>query len=280
LDKSWDYLEKFKNENLKSKSENTVSAYISDLKKLSEYFNKDFEEVTEEDIQKYINDLLNLKIKIKTINRKLVTIRKFIEFLNRNEFNIQIQIKLIKVQEYEYLQEVLEYKDFERLVRAAENAKDNRAVAIFYCLYYTGLRISEMLNLNVSDLNDEIINIKGKGSKYRKLSIRDKLREYLKEYISERKHQETDKLFINKIQNTPMTRQTVHNIIKWYAGKSKIKKKTAHAHNFRHLFALRLIESGAPIQDVQILLGHTNINTTTIYTKKTQKEIFNRLDKI
>jgi integrase/recombinase XerD len=278
--KIWDLVDDFSNEQLKNKSKATVDAYMSDLKKFREYFDKDFEEINEDRIQEYKTFLLS-KLKAKTVNRKLVSIRKFIEFLNKSASitsKFDVTIKLIKIQRQEYLSEMLNLNDFERLVRAAECANDKRAVAIFYTLFYTGLRVSEMLTLSINDLNKKSVEVLGKGSKYRELKILEKLKKHLKVYIDERKHKENSKIFLNRKNNSIMGRQTIHNIIKHYAGKSKIKKTKAHAHNFRHLFALRCLEEGFSIDEIADLLGHTDINTTRIYIKKTKKELYEKME--
>lgn len=278
-----EYLDEFKEYISKSRSSNTVKAYMYDLKNFLELYQEDISNLSESHIERYKATLFSaLNLEAKTINRRLVSIKRFIEFINKTEsnININIDIKLIKIQQYPYLEDPLKYSEFERLTRAAEKENDKRALAIFYCLYLTGVRVSEMLTLNVSDIEKNEVEIKGKGEKHRKISIRPKLKEYLKDYTRDRKHKEDQKLFINKTKDTPMSRTTVHYIIKYYAGKSKIKKSKAHAHNFRHLFAVQLVNSKVPIDEIQMLLGHTNINTTTIYTKKPTHEVFSQIDKL
>jgi integrase/recombinase XerD len=114
-----------------------------------------------------------------------------------------------------------------------------------------------------------------KGEKYRDILIPERLVEYLNLYIKERKHKLTDYLFLNELRNTPMSRQSVHNVIKLYSGLSKVKLSSTHAHNFRHLYCLRLAEEGLTIDEIADLAGHANIKTTRIYTRKIKQDLIN-----
>jgi integrase/recombinase XerD len=268
---------------LKKKSSNTVDAYISDLNQFFSFISKNFDCIEQQDIDDYISHLLSRNLKPKTINRKLISIKQFIEYLNNcSDYGrkICLEVEVLKVQRQEYLEEVITQNDFERLVRLAEREKDFRALAIFYTLYLTGLRVSELITLKVADKDKKAITVLGKGEKYRDILIPERLVEYLNLYIKERKHKPTDYLFLNELRNTPMSRQSVHNVIKLYAGMSKIKLSRAHAHNFRHLYCLRLAEEGLTIDEIADLAGHANINTTRIYTRKTKQDLINVIRKL
>ena len=276
-------MEDFRNIALKGKSKNTVDAYVSDLKQFLEFLNKDFEQITEDDIENYKKLLFEHTLKPKTVNRKLVSIRKYINYLNGRkdvEKKIFIDFRLIKIQKQEYLDELLNESDFERLVRAAEKQNDLRAIAIFQALYLTGARVSELIQIKVSNINNDTITIKGKGGKYRDLFIPDRLKEFLQKYVSIRKHKDSEYLFINENKNNGMSRQSIHNLIKEYAGKSKVKLSKAHAHSFRHRYAFMLIEKGLSLDEVADLLGHTDINATRIYTRKTKKGLMDVIKKL
>lgn len=281
--KAEELIQSFKESKLKKKSKNTVEAYISDLNQFFTYLENGFDSVTNDDIENYKRFLLSKCMMPKTINRKLVSIRQFIEYLNTSkeyDKKLCIEIEQLKVQKQEYLEELLTISDFERLVRLAEREEDYRAIAIFYTLYLTGLRVSELITLKVSDKDKKTIVVKGKGDKYRDIFVPERLVDYLNQYIKVRKHNPTDYLFLNDIQNTPMSRQSIHNEIKKYAGLSKVKLSRAHAHNFRHLYCLRLVEKGLTIDEIANLAGHTNINTTRIYTRKTKQDLVNVIKKL
>lgn len=272
MKKAKDYLSEFQEEKRREKSENTVSAYMSDIRQFFGYYRKDLEELTTKDIEEYKEYLFRNRLKPKTINRKLVSIRRYIDFVNNHGVGIRIlaEVKMIKIQKQEYLEELLTKSDFDRLVKAAETHEDLRAVALFYCLYLTGARVSELLQLKASDFAVNNLVIRGKGEKYRYLFPPELLTTHVNNYIRSRPENAPDKLF-------NMSRQTVHYTIKKYAGIAKVKKSRAHAHNFRHLYALRLIELGVPLEDVAELLGHTNINTTRIYIRKTKEQLMNAI---
>ncbi|SHK46395.1 tyrosine-type recombinase/integrase [Tepidibacter formicigenes] len=273
-----DFLEDYINEMREEKSKHTVSYYITDIKQFDRFIKfKDIEEIKNIDIEEYKSNLLCEKsLKPKTINRKLLSFKKYLEWINENEKIDLIKIlkiKLIKIQRQDYLEEMLEISDFERLVRMAEREKDTRAIAIFNTLYLTGMRVSELLQLKVSDITNDYITIIGKGEKSRDIFVIDELKEYLKDYIRDRKPPIGGFLFINQNNNNVMSRQSVDDLIKKYAGIAKVKLTKAHAHNFRHLAGLRMIEEGLTIDEVADVLGHGNINTTRIYTRKTKKEL-------
>lgn len=265
-----DYIEYKK----KDKSVNTVEGYFSDLKQFFTFHKSDLENVDDDVVKNYTAYMLSKNLKAKTINRKLVSLRQYIEYINtKTDIRIYAEIKLLKIQKQDYLEEVLTKIDFDRLVRLAQRENDSKAIAIFYTLYLTGARVSELLQFKVIDAANEMVTVKGKGSKYRDLFIPDILKEYLSTYIKARQLGEDDYLFVNNQNNRVMTRQSVHNLIKEYAGLSKVKLSRAHAHNFRHLYAFRLIELGLSTEEVADLLGHSDINTTKIYTRKTKGEL-------
>ncbi len=273
-------LETYKRKQVDEKSLNTVEAYIRDIKQFISF--RDIEKATTEDVENFKNLLLSQNIKPKSINRKLVSVRQFIEYLNRLEDfepKIFLEIKLIKIQRQEYLEEILSKSDFDRLVRAAEKENDKRAVAIFETLYLTGARVSELLQFNVNDVKKSSKIIRGKGSKYRELFMPEVLQDYLSDYAKARKI-ESGNLFLNVNNDNTMDRQSVHNLIKKYAGISKVKLSKAHAHNFRHLYCFKLREMGFSLDEIADLAGHSDINTTKIYTRRTKPELMNMIRKL
>jgi integrase/recombinase XerD len=269
-------LHQFQTEKEKEKSPHTVLAYISDLKQFFAWLKKNFQMVTSEDIEKYKEYLLDKRrVKPKTINRKLVSIRQYITYINKLELGdkIDVEIKLIKIQHQEYLDNLLTVGDLERILAAADRENDVRAIAIIQGMYLTGARVSELLRFKVDDAAKDEIIIKGKGNKFRSLFPPERLRGYFRDYLKVRNSDQTDLLFVNKSNGKPMDRQSVHNLIKKYAGMGKVKLSRAHAHNLRHMYCYRLIEKGLNIDEVADLAGHSNINTTRIYTRKPKAEL-------
>lgn len=151
----------------KYSSKNTVDSYKRDISEFLIYISKDAKDLCNDDLKEYKLFLKSKNLKIKSINRKLVAVNQFIRFLNKEfECNIVVIIEQEKIQKVEYLETaVLTENEFYRIADKAEKAKDIRAIVIMYTLYLTGMRVSEMLQLRLEDVdNDEFIT-KGKGAK-------------------------------------------------------------------------------------------------------------------
>lgn len=273
--KNW---EAFINEN--DKSNLTISSYKTDIIQFMDYIQKEPEELTKDDINNYKKYLLENKLSIKSINRKLVAIKNFINYLvNEENRSITLEIKQEKIQRQEYLDEMLTKEDFDALVAVAERERDYRALALFYGLFLTGMRVSELLQLKVSDVRNDTISIKGKGSKYREVFVPERLRNIFRQYLAHRIPRETPFLFTSQTgKSGVINRITVNSIIKKYAKLSGVTLTKAHAHNFRHLYCMSLIEKGISIDTVADLAGHSDINTTRIYTRKTKNQLLDTIN--
>lgn len=266
------------------KSGNTISSYKTDLKQFDDFIScKEIEEIKNIDIVQFKEQLKNIELKPKTINRKLLSVKKLIDWINCNEeIDIEkfLKIKLIKIQAQDYLEEVLEMVDFERLMRMAIRESDRRAITLFNTLLLTGMRVSEVLQLKVADINKDFVNIIGKGEKSRDVLLSERLKDCMLDYVKDRGQPIGGYLFLNKENDNAMSRQSVDKVIKMYAGKAKVKLTKAHAHNFRHLSGLRMIEEGFTLDEVADILGHGNINTTRIYVRKTKKELLKAINRL
>jgi integrase/recombinase XerD len=257
---------------------NTINSYKSDIVQFLDFIEKSPKEIVKQDIENFNNYLEENELNISSINRKFITIKSFIDFLNdKYDMGITAIIKKIRRQSQQYLDDILCKEDFDKLISSAMEHKDKRAEVLFYTLYLTGMRVSEVLQLEVEDADKSYITIKGKGSKYRTIFIPPKLQEILKAFAEDR-GEKGEKLFTG--QRGPINRQTVHNIIKKYAKLADIKSDVAHAHNFRHLYCLSLVEKGLTIDVVADLAGHSNINTTRIYTRKTKEQLINAINEL
>lgn len=283
-----DYLEAFEDHLVEEeKSPGTIEGYVSDVKEFLNFYKKDIRNLRTKDISTFKDYLKKRKNKVATINRKLVGIKQFIEFLNEY-FNLGItaRVRQEKVQQQYSLkdEELLTEEEYFKLIRETEKAGDIRAKALFATLYYSGMRISEALQLQVDHVKNElkvIEDIKGKGGKYRDIYISNKLLDILKEYLAVRKQpysSNTKALFVG--ERGPMTRQTAHSLIKKYAKKAGIDERKAQVHNLRHLFGIRLAEKGVPIQDIAKFMGHTSIEVTKIYLEKPQSHYANLIDQL
>lgn len=291
--KNIDYLEAFVDYLFEEeKSQGTISGYQSDVKDFIVFIKKDITDIKRTDITAYKEYLRARKLKTLSINRKLVSVKQFIDFVNdRFSKAITARIKQEKIQKQYSLkdEELLSEMDYTALINMIEANGDIRTKAMFDAMYYSGMRVSEMLQLKVRHVMDGqkvIEDIKGKGGKYRPIFISDKLIESLKAYYdvrvpffdSDPKTRHEEPLFIG--QRGSVTRQTVHNLMKKYAVEAGIPKEKAHAHNLRHLFGLRLAAKGVAIQDIAKFMGHTSIEVTKIYLEKPQSHYANMIDQL
>lgn len=250
----------------------TIESYVIDIKQLIKYLElkeKQIDRLEAGDIERYKNYLLKHGLKAKSINRKLASINQYLKYIGS-----QVKFKKVKEQRDNFLNDVLTKEEIEKLLKSC---KDNiRNKTIMFTLYKTGLRVSELLKLTTTDVNKKAIDIEGKGGKYRKIPIPKSVKELWNEYLKERIHDDSNKLFIG-IQG-PLKRSSINSIIKKHADIAKVKKEKAHPHNFRHAFCKSLVEKGVPIETIADLAGHSSLETTRIYTTKTEKELRDILD--
>ena len=258
----------------KKLSDNTKSAYEKDLLMFSHYLNnKSVDKITYQDITNYINHLYDLKEKDKSIARKIVSIRTF--------FNYLMKEKIIKTNPSEKLESpkirktlptTLSLEEVDKLLSMKpKTAKDWRNKAMIELMYACGLRVSELVNLELNNINlkDNYVRVYNKRKKERIVPMADVTTEILDEYInvyrpSLLKGYLTDKVFLSSY-GKGITRQGFFKILKKEAQKAGIKKSFS-PHTLRHSFATHLLENGADLRSIGELLGHENIKTTQIYT--------------
>ena len=261
----------------KGLSKNTVSAYMTDLRKLINYVEEhelSIKNLKTSHLEEFLAELYDQNIKPRSIARILSGIKSFYHFLfldNYIEVNPseilespQIGLKLPTVLSVEEIDSILSTID-------VSTVEGTRNYAIIETLYSCGLRVSEVASLKFTNLffDEGFIRIDGKGSKQRLVPISDtaikKINNYLKyrNSITAKKGNE-DFVFISK-RGTPISRITIFWYIKQYTESAGITK-TISPHTFRHSFATHLIERGANIRYVQAMLGHEKITTTEIYT--------------
>lgn len=275
------FAQKMRAENM---SKNTINGYLTDLRqtgKLASLYNTNIEDFNGEIIEKIKADFFERKLAVKTVNRKLIAISRYLQFVNQSKdipVTCDVKIKFAKFQHQEYLEDMMTPSDFNRMVRAATAAEDPRAVAVMYTLFMTGARVSEMLQFKLEHAREPIISVRGKGTKYRDIFIPIKLKKYWGAYLKVREDTDPEALFTGSCG--PMNRWAVNRIIKKYAGRARVKLKKAHAHNFRHLCALEMGRNGLSIDEIADLLGHSDINTTRIYTRKTKKQLLKAINKM
>jgi len=257
----------------KGLSENTAIAYRNDLKLFEKFLiNLKIDKVDEDIITDFIFELKNKNYSNLSIARVLVSIKNYYKFLlkekiiNKSPFE---NIESFKVRKK--IPEILTLGDIENLLNQIDlSTKEGiRDKAILELLYSSGIRVSELTNMELTDVNldEKIVRCFGKGAKERLIPIGDYVIEALKNYLKHRAEispEFSNYLFITRL-GKKFTRAGIWKIIKNYAKKAGITKNV-YPHIFRHSFATHLLKGGADLRSVQEMLGHSDISTTQIYT--------------
>lgn len=271
----------------KGLSNSTISSYKEDLKSFFQFKKaKKVEELDYKDIDNYIIFLTDDDKAPKTIIRRATTIRSFFSFLQKENYMFH-ESSLIEMPKLNHsLPNVLTFEEVEALFSAPDMTKKEgiRDRAMLEVMYASGLRVSELLSLKLSQYSSSLncLKIYGKGNKERMVPIGDYALEYLTKYLREVRDfnigKKTDYVFLNKA-GKPITRQYFWQQIKKYGEIAQIKKSIS-PHTLRHSFATHLLENGADLRMVQEALGHSKISTTQIYTHVSTKRILSIYDKV
>ena len=262
----------------KGLSNQTVESYNADLQRYAIFLNNnDIEILSENDtyhILKHLIDLRDEGLSASSRARHLVTIRSFYKFLYQEKLIKKDPSKLIDFPKSGLkLPDTLNVQEVTRLLEAPDTVKSKgkRDAAMIELLYAAGLRVSELVNMRMTNLNLDasFIRVFGKGSKERIVPIGNYAREKIEDYIRNArpyilKSYVSEYLFIARA-GKPMTRQGFWKMLNKYALIAKIDKNIS-PHTLRHSFATHLLEGGADLRVVQLMLGHADISTTQIYT--------------
>lgn len=271
---------------------NTLESYERDLIQYLEYIDtqgvRSLTETGKFHIVQYLQELKRLGRAPATLSRNIVSIRAFYQFLVKDGLIVQdpsAQMETPKLEKR--LPKVLSVEEVGRLLDAQETTASSgmRDKAMLELLYATGIRVSELISLNVEHVNIGMgfIHCTGKGSKERIIPLGRIAAVWLGRYIDSvrpqllRQEKQEEALFINHL-GTRLTRQGFWKIIKRYAREAGIDKEIT-PHTLRHSFATHLLENGADLRAVQEMLGHADISTTQVYThvtKSRMKEIYDR----
>ena len=258
----------------KGLSQNTVDSYKSDLTKLSNYLqNQDLSKTT---IDNFFIDMSEFNYSTSTKKRIHSSIKNFLKYINENEDYESIDISDIKLKSSKKLPEVLSITDIENMINFYnhETYLDSRNRTVIDVLYSTGCRVSELCEINISDidLDDKYLKLKGKGSKQRIVPIGSMLYKNLLQYLNVREtflQNRGEPLFLSKSKNK-LDRTAVFRIIKKTA-KNISLQTDVHPHTLRHSAATHMLEGGCDLRTVQEFLGHSSVSTTQIYTKVTKE---------
>ena len=263
-----------------SLSDNTINAYCHDIEMFREFLEDkkgsySVTDISHHDIEDFFAQLYDLGIAASSQARILSGLKSFYRYLIQEKICEEDPTLLVSSPSIgRHIPEVLSYEEIVSMMETIDLSQQfgHRNKAIIEVMYGCGLRVSEVISLNISDIymKDEFIRVVGKGDKERLIPIGKKTLNELMLYIrGERLHQEikakySDKVFISA-RGTSLTRQSVFLLVKSLAEKAGIKK-TISPHTLRHSFATHLLEGGADLRAVQQMLGHSSISTTEIYT--------------
>ncbi len=262
----------------KGLSENTISAYESDITQFLEFIGENI--INDDLIELFITSELNDKSDNSKI-RKISSINQYIDWFNLDNKKYQIVIEKVSLKKGSYLPETISVSDINRLINIYDhtNYMNSRNLTLIDFMYSTACRVSELCDVRVSDLDfeEDFVKLFGKGSKQRIVPIGSELKINLSKYLKFRDELNTQEpyLFLSKNMNQ-LDRSAIFRIIK----KSAILSDNAlsvHPHTLRHSAATHMLEAGCDLRTLQELLGHTSVSTTKIYTKLTKEflsEIF------
>ena len=271
----------------KNASENTIEAYVSDLQKLQGFAEQNLMNITPitisyEHLQEFLYQVSKINYSERTQARWISSIKGFFSFLLEDELREDNPSALLETPKLGlYLPDTLSLEEIEKLISATEEntdlAKRNRCM--IEVLYGCGLRVSELTELQISNINfkENYLKIQGKGDKVRFVPLADYTADFIKNYINNIRSKQkinpkhSDILFLNS-RGAQISRQMVFLIIKEIVRKAGIQKNIS-PHTFRHSFATHLLQNGADLRFIQEMLGHSSITTTEIYTHLNTEEL-------
>jgi integrase/recombinase XerD len=269
----------------KGASRNTLDGYSRDLNRYAAFISdrhiEDIRKIQTGELLSYLALLKDQGLAANSVNRSLAALRGFYKYLLREkklDVNPVAHIELARV--WMHLPDVLSREEMIRLLMqpAGETPASLRDRAMLELMYATGIRVSELTGLTMNSINWQVgyLVAMGKGGKERIVPMGQTAYDRVKRYIEGARPQflkrgECELLFLNR-SGKGLTRQGLWKIVKKYAMLANLSKKV-HPHTFRHSFASHLLEGGADLRSVQIMLGHADISTTQIYTHVTRERL-------
>ena len=262
--------------NVKKTAENTTMSYRRDLCKWIDFMEtqgiNDVRKVTEEHLKNYVQYLVSMQFKAATISRNIASIKALYHYMYKEKLvdeDISECLRAPKVEKK--IPDVMTMKEAASLLEqpSGDSPKEMRDRAMLELLYATGIRVTELITLKLSDLNMQMgYLICRDGNKERMIPFGNKAKNAVFKYMESARdallvEYNTDILFVN-CSGQPMSRQGFWKLIKYYAKKAGIESEIT-PHTLRHSFAAHLVENGADLRSVQELMGHSDISTTQIY---------------
>ena len=259
---------------VKNLSNNTAKSYLRDLKKFSDFVERlnisKYSEITDDICSAWIGDLFSKKINPSSIQRHISSAKGFFKFLKKNNVVNSSPFELITAPKTpNNLPEVLSPEDVEQLLKFKPTSViEIRDLAIIELIYSSGLRVSETININLDDFEEDMsfLRILGKGSKTRLVPVGKYAKSAINAWLIERNKiiNSTDALFLN-LRGKRISIRSVQLRLRKMALKQGLAP--IHPHMLRHSFATHMLESSGDLRTIQELLGHSSLSTTQIYTK-------------
>lgn len=278
------YIDKFRDGLLvKGRSDNTVDSYMIDTKQFIRFYesnnDSDVSKAIQLDLVQYKKHLLKKSYKVATINRKLVSINTFFKYMYDNNYiNSSIYIETIEDKDEKDFKG-LEDREAQKLRREIHRFGSKRDICIFELLSNTAIRVTELVDIRLDhiDISERkgTLTVIGKGNAKRTLPLNLEVRNAIEGYLIVRIDKGND--YLLQGQRGRMTRKGIDTLLKKYGDRLGMD---VSAHKLRHTLAYKLINKGNAITTVQKILGHSDINTTLIYTQTTNKDMEDALDNL
>lgn len=258
----------------KGLSLNSVKSYYGDVNDLLGYCNMKIEEIIAKNVIDYFVSLQQLGLTNSSLARKRSSLKSFVNFLEEEEISLLLDFSKIPIIKYSpKLPDILSLEEMLKFLDSLpqDTALDSRNKAMLELMYASGLRISEVIELTIHDVmwNENLVRVMGKGGKQRVVPIAEESIYFLKKYYQKdrpilSKEKKNAVFFLNRFGDK-LSRMGIWKMIEKKCEIAGVKKHVS-PHTFRHSFATHLLEAGANLRVVQMLLGHSSINTTQIYT--------------
>ena len=269
----------------KGLSNNTAKAYEADISSFFQWLDNEdlkYKNLQEDHINQYISFLFQRKMRSSSINRKISSIKSFYIFLVKRNFVKNSPLNdLVAPKQEKYLPESMSEAEVDKLLNSPDvaNKIENRDKAMIEMLYATGMRISELVNLKITDVDMKrcVVKVFGKGSKERLVPFGETALDSLRSYLNEREQSSSKEIFLSN-RGKKMTRVAFWQRVKIYLIRENLKNSIS-PHTLRHAFATHLLNRGADLRSVQLLLGHSDLSTTQIYTHIAKQRLSDVLKK-
>ena len=269
----------------KGLSKNTVKAYEADISSFFQWLDNEdlkYKNLQEDHINQYISFLFQRKMRSSSVNRKISSIKSFYIFLVKRNFLKNSPLNdLVTPKQEKYLPESMSEAEVDKLLNSPDvaNKIENRDKAMIEMLYATGMRISELVNLKITDVDMKrcVVKVFGKGSKERLVPFGETALDSLKSYLNDREQSSSKEIFLSN-RGKKMTRVAFWQRVKIYLIRENLKNSIS-PHTLRHAFATHLLNRGADLRSVQLLLGHSDLSTTQIYTHIAKQRLSDVLKK-